>query len=129
MFFHNLSLTKPQLKVLTEDGRSMTTFYYQSGLQRNTFSKLSYIFLINQNVPQIKSFHLRYMMFHRSKDFEAKKAGKLAIQPWLRCQYNKNTLVDLPSSMKVPQNCVKEIFCNSQLLDFLPTVHLNQNLN
>ena len=33
----------------TEDGRSMTTFYYytvnhQSGLQRNTFSKLSYIF-------------------------------------------------------------------------------------
>ena len=33
----------------TEDGRSMTTFYYysvnhQSGLHRNTFSKLSYIF-------------------------------------------------------------------------------------
>ena len=33
----------------TEDGRSMTTFYYysvnhQSGLQSNTFSKLSYIF-------------------------------------------------------------------------------------
>ena len=52
---------------LTEDGRSMTTFYYysvnhQSGLQRNTFSKLSHIFLIHQNVPQIMSFHLRYMM-------------------------------------------------------------------
>ena len=51
----------------TEDGRSMTTFYYcsvnhQSGLQRNTFSKLSYIFLIHQNVLQIMSFHLRYMM-------------------------------------------------------------------
>ena len=51
----------------TENGRSMTTFYYcsvnhQSGLQRNTFSKLSYIFLIHQNVPQIMSFHLRYMM-------------------------------------------------------------------
>ena len=35
----------------TEDGRSMTTFYYcsinhHSGLQSNTFSKLSYIFLI-----------------------------------------------------------------------------------
>ena len=33
----------------TENGRSMTTFYYcyvnhQSGLQSNTFSKLSYIF-------------------------------------------------------------------------------------
>ena len=33
----------------TEDGRSMTTFYYcsvnhQSGLQSNTFSKSSYIF-------------------------------------------------------------------------------------
>ena len=42
----------------------MTTFYYysvnhQSGLQRNTFSKLSYILLIHQNVPQIMSFHLR----------------------------------------------------------------------
>ena len=47
-----------------EDGRSMTTFYYysvnpQSGLQRNTFSKLSYIyFLIHQNVPQILLFNL-----------------------------------------------------------------------
>jgi hypothetical protein len=34
---------------ITEDGRSMTTFYYcsvnhQSSLKRNTFSKLSYIF-------------------------------------------------------------------------------------
>ena len=42
-------------------------FYYcpvnhQFGLQRNTFSKLSYIFLIHQNVPHIMSFHLRYMM-------------------------------------------------------------------
>jgi len=55
----------------TEDGRSMTTFYYysvnhQSGLQRNTFSKLSYIFLIHANVPQIMSFHLRYMMVSNS---------------------------------------------------------------
>ena len=54
-------------KLYTEDGRSMTTFYYcsvnhQSGLQSNTFLKLSYIFLIHQNVPQIMSFHLRYMM-------------------------------------------------------------------
>ena len=35
------------IDIVTEDGRSMTTFYYysinQSGLQRNTFSKLSYI--------------------------------------------------------------------------------------
>ena len=50
-----------------KDGRSMTTFYFysvnhQSGLQRNTFSKLSYIFLIHQNVPQIMSFRLSYMM-------------------------------------------------------------------
>ena len=48
----------------TEDGRA---FYYysvnhQTGLQRNTFSKLSYILLIHRNVPQIMSFHLRYMM-------------------------------------------------------------------
>ena len=34
-----------------------------------------------------------------SKDFEAMKAGKLAIWPWLSCPYNENTLVDLPSSV------------------------------
>jgi hypothetical protein len=27
------------------------------------------------------------------------KAEKLAIQPWLICQYNENTLMDLPSSV------------------------------
>ena len=27
------------------------------------------------------------------------KAGKLAIWPWLSCPYNKNALVDLPSSV------------------------------
>ena len=37
------------MRSTTEDRRFMTTFYYcsvnhQSGLQRNTFSKLSYIF-------------------------------------------------------------------------------------
>ena len=55
----------------------------------DTFSKLSYIFLIHQNVP----FHLRYM----SKDFEAMKARKSAIWLWLSCPYNEHTLVDLPS--------------------------------
>ena len=29
------------------------------------------------------------------QDFEAMKAGKSAIRPWLSCQYNENTLVDL----------------------------------
>ena len=33
-----------------------------TGLQRNTFSKLSYIILIHQNVPKIMSIHLGYMM-------------------------------------------------------------------
>ena len=41
---------------------TMYSVNHQSGLQRNAFSKLSYIFLIHQNVPQIMSFHLRYMM-------------------------------------------------------------------
>ena len=36
------------------------------------------------------------MSFYRSKDFEAMKAGKSAIQPWLSCQYTKNTLMDKP---------------------------------
>ena len=64
-----------------EDGRSMTTFYYysvnpQSGLQRNTFSKLSYIFF---NTSKCATNFV--IQFDRSKDFEAMKAGKLAIQP------------------------------------------------
>ena len=37
--------------------------------------------------------------FHWSKDFEAMKAGKLAIWPWLSCPYKEHTFVDLPSSM------------------------------
>ena len=37
--------------------------------------------------------------FLRSKDFEAMKARKSAIRPWLTCQYNENMLVDLPSSV------------------------------
>ena len=37
--------------------------------------------------------------FHWSKDFEAMKAGKSAIQPWLSCPYNEHTLMDLPSSV------------------------------
>ena len=35
--------------------------------------------------------------------FEAMKAGKLAVRPWLSCPYNKHTLVDLPCSMVVSQ--------------------------
>ena len=32
----------------------------------------------------------------KSKDFEAMKAGKSAIWPWLSCQYTENTLMDEP---------------------------------
>ena len=50
-----------------------------------------------------KSCHLIWGIwwFHRSKDFEAMKAGKSAIWPWLSYLYNEHMLVDLPSS--VPQ--------------------------
>ena len=41
--------------------------------------------------------------FHRSKDFEAMKAGKSAIRPWLSCPYNEHTLMDLPSSVGQPK--------------------------
>ena len=37
--------------------------------------------------------------FHWSKDYEAMKAGKLAIRPWLSCPYSEHRLVDLPSSL------------------------------
>ena len=71
------------LFMVPNDRRSMTTYYYcsvnrHSGLQSNTFSKLSYIFLIHQNVPQIMSFHLRYMMVSLVKRFwsyEGRKVG------------------------------------------------------
>ena len=42
---------------------------------------------MHQNVPQIVSFHLR---FHRSKDFEAMKAGKLTIRPKCQFLFHKN---------------------------------------
>ena len=78
-------------------------FYYcsvnhQSGLQSiNTFSKLSCFFWYMCR----KLCHLIWGIwwFHRSKEFEAMKAGMLAIRPWLSCPYNEHTLVDLPSSM------------------------------
>jgi hypothetical protein len=82
----------------------MITFYcysvnHQSGLQRNTFSKLSYIFNISKCAANyVISFEV-YDGFIGQKDFKAMKAGKLAIRPWLSCPCNKNTLVDLPSSV------------------------------
>ena len=54
-----------EMIVGTEDGRSMTTFYYysvnhQSGLQRNIFSKLSYIHYdikTNRNGTMCRIYH------------------------------------------------------------------------
>ena len=48
-----------------------------------------------------KSFHFirGICWLHSSKAFEAMKAGKLAIWPWLSCQYNKNMLVDFLCSL------------------------------
>ena len=43
--------------------------------------------------------------FHRSKDFEAMKAEKLAIRPWLSCPYSENTLMDLPASVAEMYHC------------------------
>ena len=42
--------------------------------------------------------------FPRSNNFEAMKAGKLALWPWMFCQYNENTLMDLTSSVDI-SNC------------------------
>ena len=52
---------------------------HQSGLQRNTSSKSSYIFLIHQNVPKIMSFHLRYIMVKRFWSYEGRKLGHSAL--------------------------------------------------
>ena len=48
---------------------------------------------------KLRHFIFAIWWFHTSKDFEAMKAGKLAICSWLVCQYKKNTLLDLPSSV------------------------------
>ena len=50
------------------------------------------------------------------------KAGKLAIQPWLICPYNENTLVDLLSSVGTPEHF--SIPHNKLLLSFLRPKHL-----
>ena len=67
--------------------------------------------------------------FHRWKDFEAMKAGKLAFRPWLICPYNENMLMDLPSSVNSTYNWwilfrlhVKQKNCDgftSHSMDFL----------
>ena len=41
-------------------GNNNCSVIHQSCLQSNTFSKLSYIFLTNKNVPQIMPFQLRF---------------------------------------------------------------------
>ena len=43
--------------------------------------------------------HFENNWFHRSKDFKAMKAGKLAIWPRLSCPYSEITIMDLPSSV------------------------------
>ena len=91
------------LAVLMEDGMSMTTFYYYSVkssiwfTDKHIFKIIIYFFNTSKCAANyIISFEA---YDDRSKDFEAMKAGKLAIRPWLICQYNENTLVDLPSSV------------------------------
>ena len=51
--------------------------------------------------------------FHGSNDFEAMKAGKLAIWPWLSCPYNKHRLVDLQSSMLASSKLSHVLFSGS----------------
>ena len=55
---NNQILNKIKIKLVTKDGRFITTFYCYSGLQGSPSSKLSYIFSIHQNVPQIISFEV-----------------------------------------------------------------------
>jgi hypothetical protein len=50
------------------------------------------------------------------------KAGKLAIWPWLIYQYNKNTLVDLPSSM--PKEPIKKF---QKFLDWIKNFQMRKN--
>ena len=69
------------------------TVNHQSGLQRNTFSELSYILLIHWNVLQIMSFILSYMMVSLVKRFwsyEGRKVEHSAkIQPKSQFLFHK----------------------------------------
>ena len=90
----------------TEDGRTLTTFYYcpvKSSFQfteKHIFKIVIYPFNTSKSdANYVTSFEL-YDGFIAFIDFEAMKAGKLAIWLWLlSCPYNKHTLVDLPSSV------------------------------
>ena len=102
----------------TEDGRFMTSFYYCSlkhqwwFTEQHIFKIILYCF-INSKCAKIISFHLvlhNIWWFHRSRDFEAMKEGKLTIWSWLSCPYNKRRLVDLTSP------CMK-LFLNDEKIN------------
>ena len=67
-------------------------------------------------------FNLRFL---RSNDFEANKAGKLAIQPWLSCLYNKNTLMGLASS--VPNTVYSSLIQLAKIITNLADIDLGHH--
>ena len=123
------SVLSERLEKSMEDGRSMATFYYcsvnhQYVLQRNTFLNVFLNTYINMCA---KLYHLVWGIwwFHGSKCFEAMKAGKLAIRPRLSCQYSKNMLMDLPSSVK--KRCLKKNTSKIKTKDRIINIWLNFN--
>ena len=82
----------------TEDGRYLTTL---QSLQRNHVQNYHIFFKYIKMCCKLCLFIWGIWWFHRSKDFEAIKSGKLAIRPWLSCPY---TLMDLLSSVAEPNN-------------------------
>ena len=59
--------------------------------------------------------------------FEAMKAGKMAIRPWLSCPYNKHTLVDLSFSVQLVQ-FFSSSHCSWGWMPFFQ-FHLRNNIN
>ena len=85
----------------TKDGRSLITFHFfsvkhQSGLQRNTFLNISYLFSTSKCAS---NYVISFEIYDGFIVQNILKAGKLSIWPQLSCPYNKNTLMDLPSSV------------------------------
>ena len=111
----SLGISRP--RIWKWGGVVMTTFYYNSVNHQSGLQRITYIFALYIRICR-KLCHLGLIWgicrFHRSKDFEARKAGKTAIRPWLSCRFIEDTLVYFHISSR-PTESSNTIFAKRQI--------------
>ena len=93
-------------------------FWFRDARNQHIFKIIIYFFNTSKCAAKYVNFIWDIWWFHRSNDFEAMKAGKSAIRPWLICQYNSNSHVDLPSSMVAKQFMYIKLASNSWCVSY-----------